>query len=122
MVSVGKSGAIITISSIAGLRVSTPLAPYAVAKAGVIQATKLLASELGPKGVRVNTIAPGYVASEMTDTFLASPEARDLASRLPLRQFGVPSDLDGAFLLLASEAGRLMTGTTIVVDSGNSLP
>lgn len=121
MVAASRPGAIITISSIAGLRVSTPLAPYAIAKAGVIQATKLLASELGPKGVRVNTIAPGYIASEMTEHFLASDDARDLAQRLPLRKFGVPSDLDGAFLLLASEAGRLMTGATIVVDSGNSL-
>ena len=95
------------------------LAAYGISKAAVISATKLLAQELGPKGIRVNTIAPGWVMSEMTTDYLHSPDGIANVAALPLGRHGEPSDLDGPFLLLASDAGRHMTGTTIVVDGGD---
>jgi 3-oxoacyl-[acyl-carrier protein] reductase len=119
MIDAGRGGSIVTISSIAGLKVSGAFAPYGIAKTALIAATKLLAQELGPHGIRVNTIAPGWVMSEMTSGYLHSPEGEADMSGLPLRRHGDPADLDGPFLLLASDAGRLMTGATIVVDAGN---
>jgi 3-oxoacyl-[acyl-carrier protein] reductase len=118
MIAARKPGAIIAISSIAGLLVPLQMASYAVAKAAVIQATKLLAFELGPSAIRVNCIAPGWIMTDISQDFLTSEAGLAATARHPLPGFGKPSDLDGAFLLLASEAGRIITGTTIVVDSG----
>lgn len=119
LVAAGKGGSIITISSIAGLVVPGALAAYGISKAAVISATKLLAQELGPQGIRVNTIAPGWIMSEMTTDYLHSPDGMANVAALPLGRHGEPGDLDGPFLLLASDAGRHMTGTTIVVDGGD---
>lgn len=121
MIAEGRAGSIISIASLAGLVASPLHTPYGVAKAGVIHATKLMAAQLGPMGVRVNCIAPGYIATNLTYGFLAGPDAETLRSQLPLRRFGEPKDIDGPFLLLASEAGALMTGAVLVVDSGNGL-
>lgn len=118
MSAAGKRGSIITISSIAGLSVPGGIAAYGVSKAAVIAATKLLAQELGPKGIRVNTIAPGWTTSEMTTEYLQSPGGIADMAALPLGRHGEPDELDGAFLLLASDAGRYMTGATVVVDGG----
>ncbi len=115
----GKDGSIVTISSIAGLLVPGGLAAYGITKAAVISATKLLAQEFGSKGIRVNTIAPGWIMSEMTADYLHSEDGIANVKSLPLGRHGMPSDLDGPFLLLASDAGRHMTGTTIVVDGGD---
>lgn len=119
LVAVGKRGSIITISSIAGLLVPGGLSAYGVSKAAVISLTKLLAQELGSKGIRVNTIAPGWIMSEMTTEYLHSPDGIANTTSLPLGRHGEPEDLDGPFLLLASDAGRHMTGATIVVDGGD---
>lgn len=119
LVAAGKRGSIITISSIAGLLVPGGLSAYGVSKAAVISLTKLLAQELGPKGIRVNSIAPGWITSEMTAEYLQSEDGIANTSALPLGRHGEPEDLDGPFLLLASDAGRHMTGTTLVVDGGD---
>jgi NAD(P)-dependent dehydrogenase (short-subunit alcohol dehydrogenase family) len=89
-----------------------------VSKAAVMQMTKALALEFARRGIRVNTIAPGYVVTEINDDYLGSKDGKALEAKIPLARFGDPTDLDGAFLLLASDAGRLMTGSTIVVDGG----
>lgn len=115
----GKRGSIVTISSIAGLLVPGGMAAYGVSKAALIAATKLLAQEFGPKGVRVNSIAPGWITSEMTADYLSSPDGIANVTSLPLGRHGEPEDLDGAFLLLASDAGRHITGVTLVVDGGD---
>lgn len=119
LIAAGRPGSIITISSIAGLLVPGGMAAYAVSKTALIAATKLLAQEFGPGGVRVNSIAPGWITSEMTADYLRSPEGIANVTSLPLRRHGEPDDLDGAFLLLASDAGRHMTGTVLVVDGGD---
>ena len=113
-----KLGAIVNISSIAGFNVSKGVAAYAVAKAGVIQLTKAFGLELAAKGIRVNAIAPGWIVTDMNRDFLASERGEAIKRDIPLGRFGQERDLDGVLLLLASDAGRYMTGTTVVVDGG----
>ncbi len=118
MIAANKQGAIINIASVLGLNVSKGTAAYAIAKAGVIQATKALAVELAFKGVRVNTIAPGWFDTEINHDFLASAAGKSMTKDIPAGRFGKDGDLDGALLLLASDAGSYMAGATVVVDGG----
>jgi 3-oxoacyl-[acyl-carrier protein] reductase len=120
MLAAGQQGAIVNIASILGYGVSKGVAAYTVAKAGVIQLTKALALELSFKGVRVNAIAPGFVVTEINHEYLAGKGA-DMTRHIPMGRFGETQDLDGALLLLVSDAGRFMAGTTIVVDGGQML-
>jgi 3-oxoacyl-[acyl-carrier protein] reductase len=113
-----KRGAIVNIASVAGFNVSKGVAAYAVAKAGVIHLTKALGLELADKGIRVNAIAPGWIVTDLNRDYLASERGAAIRRNIPLGRFGEERDLDGALLLLASDAGRHMTGTTIVVDGG----
>lgn len=121
MIAAGKPGAIVTVSSAAGLSVPVVFAAYGISKAAVIHATKLLALELGPSGIRVNSIAPGWFMSEMAEEYLSTPAGQAEGASHPLGRYGQPSDLDGPFLLLASDAGRHMTGATLVVEGGGLL-
>jgi 3-oxoacyl-[acyl-carrier protein] reductase len=118
MVAAKKEGAIVNIASVLGLGVSKGVAAYAVAKAAVVQATKALALELAFKGVRVNAIAPGWFVTEINDTYLNSEAGIAMKRDIPMGRFGEAGDLDGALLLLVSNAGRYMTGATVVVDGG----
>jgi 3-oxoacyl-[acyl-carrier protein] reductase len=118
MLAANKKGCVINIASVLGLNVSKGVAAYAVAKAGVIQATKVLALELAFKGVRVNAIAPGWFVTEINDEYLNSEAGEKIKRDIPMGRFGAAGDLDGALLLLASEAGRYITGATLVVDGG----
>ena len=119
MLAAGKRGSIINIASILGFGVAKGVIAYAVAKAGVIQATRALALELAFKGVRVNAIAPGYIVTEISRDYLTSGPGAALAREIPAGRIGAESDLDGALLLLASDAGRFIAGETIVVDGGH---
>jgi 3-oxoacyl-[acyl-carrier protein] reductase len=100
--------------------VSKGTVAYAAAKAAVIQVTKTLALELAFKGVRVNAIAPGFVVTEINREYLAGKGA-EMTRHIPAGRFGEERDLDGAFLLLASDAGRFMAGSVVVVDGGQML-
>jgi 3-oxoacyl-[acyl-carrier protein] reductase len=120
MMAARQQGAIVNIASILGYGVSKGVAAYTVAKAGVIQLTKALALELSFKGVRVNAIAPGFVVTEINRDYLAAKGA-DMTRHIPMGRFGETRDLDGALLLLVSDAGRFMAGTTIAVDGGQML-
>ncbi len=111
-------GSIINIASVLGIAVAKGAASYASAKAGVIQMTKVLAVELAFKGVRVNAIAPGWFMTEMNDDYLSGENGAILKREIPMGRFGNEGDLDGALLLLASDAGSYITGATIVVDGG----
>ena len=119
MIAAKKQGAIVNIASILGYGVAKGVAAYSVAKAGVVQLTKALAIELSFKGVRVNAIAPGYIVTEINDEYLKSRP--DMTRNIPVGRFGETRDLDGALLLLASDAGRFMAGATITVDGGQIL-
>jgi 3-oxoacyl-[acyl-carrier protein] reductase len=118
MLAAGKKGAIINIASVAGLGVSKGIAAYATAKAGVVQLTKALGLELAFKGIRVNAIAPGWFMTDINREFLSSEAGAALKREIPMGRFGEQGDLDGVLLLLASDAGSYMAGTTIVADGG----
>jgi NAD(P)-dependent dehydrogenase (short-subunit alcohol dehydrogenase family) len=119
MIAANKTGSIINIASILGTRVAAAVAPYAISKAGVIQATKAMALEWARYGIRVNALLPGYVRTELNTEFLDSEVGEKLRMRIPSRRFNELSDLDGPLLLLASDAGRAMSGATVEVDSGH---
>lgn len=118
MLAAGKQGVVINIASVIAFGASKGTAAYAVAKAAVVQTTKALAIELAFKGVRVNAIAPGWFVTEINDKFLLSEAGNAIKRAIPMGRFGDSGDLDGALLLLASDAGRYMTGATLVVDGG----
>ena len=117
MLAAGKGGAIVNIASVLGFSPDKGVAAYAVAKAGVVQLTKALALELSFKGIRVNAIAPGWIVTEINRDYLSGPGAA-MKRQIPMGRFGDPRDLDGPLLLLVSDAGRYMTGATIVADGG----
>jgi 3-oxoacyl-[acyl-carrier protein] reductase len=111
-------GNIINIASLIALKVVGHLAPYAAAKSGLAQITKAMALELARHDIRVNALAPGYIETDINSAFLASEAGERLRKQIPQRRFGTPADLDGALLLLASDASRYMTGSIIVIDGG----
>jgi NAD(P)-dependent dehydrogenase (short-subunit alcohol dehydrogenase family) len=111
-------GNIVNIASVLALDVVGHLAPYAASKGGLWQLTRTMALELARHDVRVNALAPGYIETEINRTFLASEAGERMRKRIPQRRFGTPEDLDGAVLLLASDASRYMTGSILVIDGG----
>ncbi len=118
MLAAEKAGAIVNISSVLGFGVNKGVIAYATAKAGVIQVTKALALELAFKGIRVNAIAPGWIVTDLNREFLASERGLAIKRDIPIGRFGEERDLDGVLLLLVSDAGRFITGATIVADGG----
>ncbi|HVV81408.1 MAG TPA: glucose 1-dehydrogenase [Pseudolabrys sp.] len=118
MLATGKKGAIVNIASVLGLGVSKGAVSYATSKAAVIQLTKALSLEWAFKGVRVNAIAPGWFVTEINDDYLNSDAGAAIKRDIPMGRFGNAGDLDGALLLLVSDAGTYMTGATLVVDGG----
>ncbi len=112
-------GSIIAFSSIRAQVVEPGQGPYAATKAGILQMTRVLASELGPKGVRANVIAPGVVETPLTQQIKNVPSwYAAYASKSILGRWSKPSELVGAVLLLASDAGSFVTGSYLVVDGG----
>jgi 3-oxoacyl-[acyl-carrier protein] reductase len=118
MLAAGTGGAIVNIASVLGLGVAKGVVAYATAKSGVIQLTKALALELAFKGIRVNAIAPGWIVTDLNRDYLASERGQALKRDIPIGRFGEARDLDGPLLLLVSDAGRFVTGATIVADGG----
>jgi 3-oxoacyl-[acyl-carrier protein] reductase len=110
-------GVILNISSIIGLRGYSGLAAYAATKGGMDAMTRALARELGGRGIRVNSIAPGYLETDMTHGL--SPEQRQqIIRRTPLARLGTPQDVTGAILFLLSPGAQFITGQVLVVDGG----
>ena len=121
MVAAGREGAIVNIASILGMRVIPGVAGYAAAKAGLIQLTRQMAVELARHRIRVNALAPGYIATDINRDFFASDAGQALLKRIPQRRLGTVDDLTGPLLLLASRAGAHMTGSVVTVDGGHSV-
>jgi 3-oxoacyl-[acyl-carrier protein] reductase len=118
MIARKQDGNIVNIASVLGFGVMKFLSPYTISKAGIVQATKVMALELAGSRIRVNALAPGYIDTEMNHDFWATPAGEKLTKRIPQRRVGSESDLDGAILLLASNASRYMTGSVVTVDGG----
>ncbi|VVM78552.1 SDR family NAD(P)-dependent oxidoreductase [Pseudomonas fluorescens] len=120
LVKAGKPGSIVNIASILGLRVGTGYSHYCAAKAGVVQLSKSLALELARYEIRVNAIAPGYFKTEMNDDYFDSDKGQVyIRDSVPMRRLGELQELEGPFLLLASNAGAFMTGAVLTVDGGH---
>ena len=115
----GSGGVIVNIASILGLRVAGQVPAYVASKAGVVQLTKAMALELARYGIRVTALCPGYMETDLNREFFASEAGQALIRRIPQRRLGRPEELDGALLLLCSDAGSYITGSAIVVDGGH---
>jgi NAD(P)-dependent dehydrogenase (short-subunit alcohol dehydrogenase family) len=115
----GRGGSIINIASILGLRQAGGVLSYAISKAGVIQLTKTLALEVARFGVRVNALAPGYIATDLNTEFWEGDAGKAMLRRIPQRRLGRMEELDGPLLLLASDASAYMNGSILVVDGGH---
>jgi NAD(P)-dependent dehydrogenase (short-subunit alcohol dehydrogenase family) len=118
MISRGQQGNIVNVASVLGSGVMKFLSPYAISKAGIIQATRAMALEWAPNRIRVNALAPGYIDTDINHAFWSTPSGEKLTRRIPQRRVGSESDLDGAIMLLASSASRYMTGSVVTVDGG----
>ena len=118
MIARKQEGNIVNVASVLGFGVVKFVSSYAISKAGIVQATKALALELAANNIRVNALAPGYIDTEMNHDFWSTPAGEKLTKRIPQRRVGNESDLDGAILLLASNASRYMTGSVVTVDGG----
>jgi dehydrogenase/reductase SDR family protein 4 len=116
-------GSIINISSIAGLRPQNLGMLYSMTKAALIMMTKSYALELGPQGVRVNAIAPGVIETKLSEYFWKGEGKQEaLLDRQPIQHLGQPREVAEVALLLASDRGSYITGQTLVVDGGRTLP
>jgi 3-oxoacyl-[acyl-carrier protein] reductase len=117
-----RSGSIITVSSTAGQRGEAGYSHYAASKGGMISLTKSLASELGPFGIRVNSVAPGWVDTEMSANTLRVPCERDkIEAAMPIGRVATADDIAGPILFLASDLARHITGEILNVNGGSVL-
>lgn len=121
LVAARQKGSIVNIASITGLQPQLLTTAYCVSKAGVDHMTRQMAVEMARHGVRVNAIAPGYFKTEINDAYLASEQGAAMVRRVAMRRIGEIGELAGPLLLLASEAGSFMTGSTLIVDGGHML-
>jgi 3-oxoacyl-[acyl-carrier protein] reductase len=115
-----RSGRIINISSIVGATGNAGQANYAAAKAGLVGMTKALAQEVAPRGITVNAVAPGFVATAMTDK-LSEQQRAKLTDAIPLGRIGKPEDIAAAVVYLASEEAGWVTGATLHVNGGMAM-
>ena len=114
-------GSIVNIASVMGVRSvdQAPDAAYVASKAGLIGLTRELASQWGRHGIRVNALAPGFFASEMTEGFIAPGEAPDwLRAQTPLQRTGTAGELDEPLLFLLGSGSAFVTGQVLLVDGG----
>lgn len=115
----GEGGAIVAVASVAATKGLLYSPHYSASKGGIRQLARALAAEVGPKGINVNIISPGFVESEMTEPLMASDSFQAaIKLRVPLKRWGRPEDFERVAAFLASEAGGFMAGSEIIVDGG----
>ena len=116
----GRFGRIVNISSTSGVVGNAGQANYAAAKAGMIGLTKTIARELGAKGITCNAVAPGFIATDMTDN-LPQNIKDDLQKMIAVRRLGTPEDIAAAVEYLTSDESGFLTGQCLVVDGGMTM-
>lgn len=114
-------GTIVNISSLLGIRTQPGVAAYSVAKAGLDHLTRVMAVELARQSIRVNSLAPGYILTDLNRSFFETEPGKALIARVPMRRLGLPEDLTGALLFLASDASQYVTGQVLIVDGGHAV-
>jgi len=119
MIEAQKTGSIINISSVLGFGVAKTLAAYSAAKCAVVSLTRTMALEWVRNGIRVNALAPGYFITEINEKQFEQGAGQELVKRIPMQRIGELEELSGPLLLLASDAGSFMTGSTVTVDGGH---
>ncbi len=115
-----RSGSIINISSVVGIMGNIGQSNYAASKAGVIGFTKAVARELAPRGVRVNAVAPGFIATAMTEV-IPEEAKKAMLQNIPMGKFGEPEDVANVVLFLASDEAKYITGQVISVNGGMAM-
>ncbi|WP_299188744.1 SDR family oxidoreductase [uncultured Psychrobacter sp.] len=120
MISSDNKGSIINVTSILSESVNLGVSPYCTSKAGLRHLTQVMAVELARFGINVNAVAPGYMVTDINKEYLLSDLGQQLLKRIPSRKFVDFEELDGVLLLLASQAGKGITGVEIKVDGGHS--
>ncbi len=115
----GDGGRIINIASMLSFQGGIRVASYTASKSGVRGLTMLMANELAGKGITANAIAPGYMATDNTDALRADAQRNsEILARIPAGRWGIPEDLAGAVVFLASDAAAYVNGHTLAVDGG----
>lgn len=122
MVAQGRGGAIITTASMSGSIINVPqrVGHYCASKAAVIHLTKAMAVEFAPHNIRVNSVSPGYILTELVEPL--TEYHRQWEPKIPLGRIGRPEELTGLYVYLASEASSYMTGSDLVIDGGYTCP
>ena len=115
-----RPGNVVNVASILGVIGAPGVSGYSATKAALISFTRTLACEWAPHDIRVNALAPGYLRTELNKEELDGDFGAKLIKRIPMRRFATLPDLNGPFLLLASDASRYMTGSVLVVDGGQT--
>jgi NAD(P)-dependent dehydrogenase (short-subunit alcohol dehydrogenase family) len=123
MIESGNKGAVINISSMASQYGLPKVIAYTASKAAIEGMTKAMATELSPKGIRINCIAPGFIATDMSAKALSNDPDRmqRVLARTPMGYLGKPADIGEIAFFLASDAAKYITGVVIPVDGGNSI-